>query len=199
MSDLSGQLSPAGTALAEAGIDFSPSMSSAPADHPTRVGDRGIVTSVNISRRKGTRKIPVDSGEIYLDFDYGVAGDAHAGDWHRQVSFLAEESIAVARNAGLDVQEGDFAENITTEGLDLKGMPVGTKVRVGEALVEISQIGKICHRKCAIYYLAGDCIFPREGIFGWVMEPGIVRNGDSMEVVEVGRGDVHRTIADKPL
>lgn len=190
-------ISPAGAALEEAGIGFAPIMESAPADHPTRVGDRGTVTSVNISQRKGTRKVPVDA--VHLDRDSGVAGDAHAGNWHRQVSFLAEESIAVAQDRGLDVKEGDFAENITTEGLDLKGMPLGTRLRVGTALVEISQIGKVCHRKCAIYYLAGDCIFPREGIFGWVVEPGDVKAGDAVEVVEVGEGNVHRELSQTPL
>ena len=193
------ELSAAGRALADAGVEFAPTMSSAPADHPTRVGDAGTVTSVNVSERKGMRKTPVESGVITLVRDHGVAEDAHAGNWHRQVSFLAEESIAVAREAGLDVKEGDFAENITTEGIDLKGMPVGTRVRVGEAEVEISQIGKVCHTRCAIYYLAGDCIFPREGIFGWVVEPGTVRVGDRMEVLSVGTGEVHRQVSDKPL
>ena len=154
---------------------------------------------MNVSKRKGTRKAPVESGLVTLVRDFGVEEDAHAGNWHRQVSFLAEESIAVAREMGLDVAEGDFAENITTEGIDLKGMPVGTRVRVGEAEVEISQIGKVCHKRCAIYYLAGDCIFPREGIFGWVVEPGKVRVGDRIEVVSVGTGEVHREVSDKPL
>lgn len=197
MAEPQGGVSPAGAALEEAGIPFAPVMESAPADHPTRVGDRGTVTSVNVSQRKGTRKAPVAS--VHLDADYGVSGDAHAGDWHRQVSFLAEESIAVAQERGLDVKEGDFAENITTEGLALKEMPLGTRLRVGDALVEVSQIGKVCHRKCAIYYLAGDCIFPREGIFGWVVEPGDVKAGDAVEVVEVGEGEVHRALSQTPL
>lgn len=197
MGEPTGKLSPAGAALEQAGIDFAPVMESAPADHPTAVGDRGTVTSVNTSQRKGTRKTPVEA--IHLDRDSGVDGDAHAGNWHRQVSFLAEESIAVARDAGLDVKEGDFAENVTTEGIDLKGMPLGTRLRVGQALVEVSQIGKVCHRKCAIYYLAGDCIFPREGIFGWVVEPGDVKPGDAVEVVEVGEGSVHHVVSDTPL
>lgn len=163
------------------------------------VGDRGIVLSVNTSEKKGTRKTPVSSGIIVLDGDFGVHGDAHAGDWHRQVSFLAEESIDIARGQGLDVGNGDFGENITTQGIDLKSLPLGTRLTVGTALVEVSQIGKICHRKCAIYYLAGDCIFPREGVFGWVVEPGEVHVGDAVEVVEVGTGDVHRQVSDKPL
>ena len=162
-------------------------------------GDVGIVKSVNISPKKGMRKAPVESGAIELVTDFGVAEDAHAGDWHRQVSFLAEESIDVARAHGLDVGYGDFAENITTSGINIKGMPLGTIVKVGTATVEISQIGKVCHTRCAIYYLAGDCIFPREGIFGWVVEPGEVRVGDEIRIVRLGEGEVHRALSDKPL
>ena len=164
-----------------------------------KVGDVGTVLSVNTSARKGTRKKPTESGSIELVADYGVAEDAHAGDWHRQVSFLAEESIQVARDHGLDVGFGDFAENITTQGINIKGMPLGTQLAVGTAIVEVSQIGKICHTRCAIYYLAGDCIFPREGIFGWVVEPGIVRAGDEVRVLALGEGEVHRALSDKPL
>jgi MOSC domain-containing protein YiiM len=162
-------------------------------------GDIGIVKSVNTSPKKGMRKSPAASGVIQLAADYGVTDDAHAGDWHRQVSFLAEESIQVARDHGLDVGYGDFAENITTSGINVKGMPLGTLLRVGTATVEVSQIGKICHTRCAIYYLAGDCIFPREGIFGWVVEPGEVRVGDEVRILKLGDGEVHRTLSDKPL
>ena len=162
-------------------------------------GDVGIVRSVNTSPKKGMRKAPVPDGAIRLVADFGVAEDAHAGDWHRQVSFLAEESIQVARDHGLDVGYGDFAENITTSGINIKGMPLGTLLRVGTATVEVSQIGKVCHTRCAIYYLAGDCIFPREGIFGWVVEPGEVRVGDEVRVLELGEGEVHRALSDKPL
>ena len=162
-------------------------------------GDTGIVVSVNTSPKKGMRKAPVESGVIGLAADFGVEGDAHAGDWHRQVSFLAEESIQVAIDNGLDVGYGDFAENITTKGINIKEMPLGTIVKVGTATVEISQIGKICHNRCAIYYLAGDCIFPREGVFGWVVEPGEVRVGDEVCVLKLGEGEVHRAVSDKPL
>ncbi len=162
-------------------------------------GDTGTVMSVNTSPKKGMRKAPVESGVIRLTADFGVEGDAHAGDWHRQVSFLAEESIQVARDNGLDVGYGDFAENITTKGINIKEMPLGTLVQVGTAKVEISQIGKVCHTRCAIYYLAGDCIFPREGVFGWVVEPGEVRTGDEMRVLRLGSGEVHRAVSDKPL
>ena len=164
-----------------------------------QVGDVGTVLSVNIAPKKGMRKAPVESGAIELVSDFGVADDAHAGDWHRQVSFLAEESIQVARDHGLDVGYGDFAENITTSGINIKGMPLGTRLQVGTAIVEVSQIGKICHTRCAIYYLAGDCIFPREGIFGWVVEPGVVRVGDEVRILELGEGEVHRELSDKPL
>ena len=164
-----------------------------------QVGDVGTVLSVNIAPKKGMRKAPVESGAIELVADFGVADDAHAGDWHRQVSFLAEESIQVARDHGLDVGYGDFAENITTSGINIKGMPLGTRLQVGTAIVEVSQIGKICHTRCAIYYLAGDCIFPREGIFGWVVEPGVVRVGGEVRILALGEGEVHRALSDKPL
>lgn len=163
-----------------------------------QVGDVGVILSVNTSVRTGQRKKPVPEGVIRLAADFGVEGDAHAGDWHRQVSFLAEESIDAARACGLDVGWGDFAENITTKGINIKGLPLGTLVRVGNATVEISQIGKTCHVRCAIYYLAGDCIFPREGVFGWVVEPGEVRVGDTMEVLRLGEGEVHRERRDTP-
>jgi MOSC domain-containing protein YiiM len=153
----------------------------------------GTVTSVNISARKGTRKTPLESGAARILPGLGVEGDAHAGDWHRQVSFLAEESIEKARDLGLDVKEGDFAENITTEGIDLPAIPIGTLLRVGDAQVEISQIGKVCHTRCAIYHLAGDCIFPREGIFSVVRKEGTVKIGDPVEVLEWGTGNCDAT------
>lgn len=181
-------------------VDTSAEMKSAPALHPTRKGDTGTITSVNISEKKGTRKHPTANKTISLIHDFGVQDDAHAGHWHRQVSLLAEESIHVAQDRGLDVKEGDFGENITTEGIDLKGMPLGTRVRLGsDAEIEISQIGKVCHRRCAIYYLAGDCIFPHEGIFGWVVKPGVVHAGDTIEVVSVGDGTVHHVVSENPF
>ena len=149
----------------------------------------GHVRSVNVSERKGTRKKPVESGQIHIDPHHGVTGDAHAGDWHRQVSLLAWESIEKARAMGLDVKEGDFAENITTEGMDLLALPLGTQVKIGdEVTLELSQIGKVCHKKCAIYYLAGDCIFPREGVSFVALRGGEVRVGDAVEVVKTGEG-----------
>jgi MOSC domain-containing protein YiiM len=140
------------------------------------------VTSVNLSERKTVRKTRGAAGTLVAG--HGFEGDAHAGDWHRQVSLLAEESIASMRAKGLDVDAGDFAENITTRGIDLVALPVGTRLKVGETLLEVSQIGKECHTKCAIYYQAGDCVMPREGIFAVVIEGGHVKTGDPIEVVE---------------
>ena len=149
---------------------------------------RGRVRSINVSKRKGTRKTPCEGGATVVAHR-GLATDAHAGDWHRQVSLLAWESIEKARATGLDVVEGDFAENVTTEGIDLLALPLGTRVRIGEdVLLELSQIGKVCHTKCAIYHLAGDCIFPREGIFFVALEGGAINVGDPVEVVSLGDG-----------
>ena len=137
------------------------------------------IVSIAISREKGTRKTPVTEARVVTD--HGLADDAHAGAWHRQVSFLAQEEIEKARAKGLDVSFGDFAENIATTGVDWKTIPVGTKVRLGDhVLVEITQIGKKCHSKCAIYQMAGDCIMPREGVFARVLEGGIIRAGDQI-------------------
>jgi MOSC domain-containing protein YiiM len=143
---------------------------------------KGQVVSVNISRKKSVRKKPVGQGR--LKKGYGFLGDAHAGDWHRQVSLLALESIEKMQKQGLKVKPGDFAENITTQGLELLSLPVGTKIRVGKSvLLEVSQVGKVCHTKCAIYYQAGDCVMPREGIFAQVLEEGEVKAGDQIEVL----------------
>ncbi len=155
----------------------------------------GTVTSVNLSAKKTVRKTPGESGT--LEFDRGFVGDAHAGDWHRQVSLLAQESIDSMVAKGLDVGAGDFAENITTTGIDLMTLPIGSVLRVGDdAVIEISQIGKVCHTKCAIYFQAGDCVMPREGIFAVVREPGDVNVGDRVEVVSLGDGTCDRTPAE---
>ena len=139
------------------------------------------IVSIAISTKKGTRKEQVNEG-ILVD-DFGLKGDAHAGKWHRQVSFLASESIEKARVQGLDVSFGDFAENISTQGIDWKKIPVGTKVQLGNsAVVEITQIGKECHNKCAIYYQAGDCIMPKEGIFGRVLKGGTIHCEDDISI-----------------
>ena len=139
------------------------------------------IVSIATSRKKGTRKTMVDSALILRD--HGLEGDAHAGDWHRQVSLLATESIEKARQMGLDVTFGDFAENIATSGLDLPNLPVGTRLKLGDAVIlEISQIGKECHKKCAIFYQAGDCIMPREGVFAKVIEGGAIACNDGIEI-----------------
>jgi MOSC domain-containing protein YiiM len=135
------------------------------------------VVSIAMSKKKGTRKTLVE--EAVLVKEHGLEGDAHAGQWHRQVSFLASESIEGAREKGLDVAFGDFAENIATEGIDWLSVPVGARLKVGDSVeLEITQIGKECHKKCAIYYQAGDCIMPREGVFARVLEGGTIRRGD---------------------
>ena len=163
----------------------------------TEVGQKGVVRATCISKRKGTRKESVPEG-IEVVAHFGVKDDAHASsDWHRQVSLLAWESIERAQAMGLDVKEGDFAENFCTEGIDVMHMPMGTQVRIGDdVLVEISQIGKVCHTRCAIYYLAGDCIFPREGVFGVVLNGGTVKPGDTIEVLKVGDGACQYSPAD---
>lgn len=141
----------------------------------------GKVVAVCISLNKGERKTPVEAVE--LKEEHGIVGDAHAGPWHRQVSLLAQESIDKMRALGLDVTTGDFAENITTEGVDLPKLPIGTHLNVGETELEVTQIGKECHTRCAIFYQAGDCVMPKEGIFARVLRGGTVRPGDSIEVI----------------
>jgi len=139
----------------------------------------GKVIAVCISTNKGERKTPVAAVE--LREEHGIVGDAHAGPWHRQVSLLARESIDKMRVLGLDVTTGDFAENLTTEGVDLLTLPIGTRLSVGETELEVTQIGKECHTRCAIYHQAGDCVMPKEGIFARVLRGGIVRPGDEVK------------------
>ena len=141
---------------------------------------QGKITAVCISTNKGERKAPVESAE--LREEHGIVGDAHAGPWHRQVSLLARESIEKMRALGLDVSNGDFAENLTTEGIDLLALPVGTRFCVGETELEVTQIGKECHTRCAIYYQAGDCVMPKEGIFARVVRGGTVQPGDPVSL-----------------
>jgi len=146
---------------------------------------RGTIIAVCTSRKKGVRKKNV--GEAELKADWGIVGDAHAGHWHRQVSLLAMESIEKMRQRGLNVGPGSFAENLTTQGLDLLSLPIGSRVRVGEEVVlEITQHGKVCHDRCAIYEMAGDCVMPREGVFAKVLRGGQVKAGDKIEFLEEG-------------
>ncbi|KNZ68995.1 MOSC domain-containing protein [Thermincola ferriacetica] len=143
----------------------------------------GKIVAVCTSEKKGTRKKNVGAGRLIIG--HGLEGDAHAGPWHRQVSLLALESIEKMRQKGLDVNPGDFAENLTTQGIGLTDLPLGTKLKIGEkAIGEVTQIGKVCHDRCAIYYQAGDCVMPREGIFIRVLKEGTVKVGDTIEVIK---------------
>ncbi|ACL04339.1 MOSC domain containing protein [Desulfatibacillum aliphaticivorans] len=143
------------------------------------------IVSIAYSKKKGTRKTCVQ--EALLIKEHGLENDAHAGPWHRQVSFLSAEAIDWAKDKGLDVGFGDFAENISTTGIDWKNAPIGSRFRLGkEAVVEITQIGKECHKKCAIYYQAGDCIMPREGVFARVLNGGSITVGDGIEELPGG-------------
>jgi len=143
----------------------------------------GEVVAVCLSPEKGMRKR--DAGHGLLVVASGLAGDAHAGPGERQVSLLADESVDKMRSLGLDVGPGDFAENLTVRGLDLCALPVGTCLRVGnEALLRLTRIGKECHSRCSIYFQAGDCVMPREGVFAEVLSGGEVRCGDRIEVVD---------------
>ena len=144
---------------------------------------RGTVVSINISEKKGTPKKSLEQGRLIEDF--GFEGDAHAGKWRRQVSLLGVESIEKAKYGPTNgLCHGVFAENITTEGIELYTLPVGTRLKVGECLIEISQIGKECHEGCAISKLVGQCVMPREGVFAVVLRGGIVRPGDAIETEE---------------
>ena len=144
----------------------------------------GTVKAICISEKKGEQKH--DIGEATLVKDHGIEGDAHAGNWHRQVSLLAVESVAkVQAVLNFDLKAGDFAENILTEGIVLYTLPVGTKLTMGEAEAEVTQIGKECHHGCAIRELAGDCVMPREGIFVKILKGGKIKTGDSIQVTEL--------------
>jgi MOSC domain-containing protein YiiM len=139
------------------------------------------VIATCISEKKGERKTPVEA--VTLRENHGIVGDAHSGEWHRQVSLLATESIEKMRKLGLDVDSGDFAENITTSGIELVSLPIGTRLQVGQALLEVTQIGKECHTRCAIYHQAGDCVMPKEGIFAKVITGGDIRPQDELQVI----------------
>lgn len=141
------------------------------------------VTAVNISREKGVRKESVPY--IDLKLRHGIVSDAHAGDWHRQISLLADESVDTMRKAcPIELDAGIFAENINTRGITLKTLPVGTRLRVGETELEVTQIGKQCHNDCAIKKATGKCVMPTEGIFAVVVKEGRVRPGDEIEVLK---------------
>ncbi len=142
----------------------------------------GTIKAISISEKRGTRKSNVASARLKTDF--GIEGDAHGGDWHRQISLLAAESIAKMKAKGADVGPGDFAENITTDRIDLLSLDMGGRLRLGAtAEIEITQFGKECHTRCEIFKQVGDCVMPREGIFAKVIKPGPIKPGDSIEVL----------------
>jgi MOSC domain-containing protein YiiM len=143
---------------------------------------RGTIKAISISDQKGTKKYNVAQGDLKIDC--GIVGDAHAGSWHRQVSLLAVESIDKMIEMGAKVSPGDFAENITTEGVELRSLKMGSRLRLGgEAEVELTQFGKECHTRCEIFERVGDCIMPTEGVFAKVIKAGAIRVGDEIEVM----------------
>lgn len=148
----------------------------------TDMNNIGKVISINISERKGTIKKPVE--KAMFKQNCGIEGDAHAGDWHRQISLLGNESVDKVRQKGFDdLVPGVFAENITTEGITLYELPIGTKLKIGNTIQEVTQIGKKCHNACEIKTKVGDCVMPREGIFTKVIEDGEVKVGDTIEII----------------
>ncbi len=141
------------------------------------------IKAISVSTKKGTQKTNVSEAELKVDC--GIVGDAHAGQWHRQISLLAFESIEKMIAMGAKVSPGNFAENITTEGIDLLALSMGSKLRLGDSVeLEITQFGKKCHSHCEIFHQVGDCIMPREGIFGKVVAPGHIKVGDAIEVLD---------------
>ena len=130
------------------------------------------ILSINISEKTGVQKKPME--RALLKSNHGIVGDAHAGPWHRQVSLLADEDIETMRGKGIDLNSGDFAENITTRGVALSDLPVGTRLNLGECEIEVTQIGKECHHGCAIFQVVGDCVMPRKGIFARVIKGGTI-------------------------
>lgn len=141
------------------------------------------VAAICISEVRGIQKHEIESAHFRVD--HGIDGDAHAGNWHRQISLLSVESVAkLQEKISFKLKNGDFAENVLVEGMAVSALPVGTKLKIGEALCEVTQIGKECHADCAIRKAAGDCVMPREGIFVKVLASGDVKKGDPIEVAE---------------
>ena len=140
----------------------------------------GRVVAVCTSTAKGIQKTQQES--VKLLPEWGIKDDAHAGAWHRQVSHLSYEAIEAFKARGADVDHGAFGENLVVEGFDLKALPIGTQLTIGDCLVEVTQIGKECHNHCAIYHSMGDCIMPREGIFVKVLRGGVVTPGTAVEI-----------------
>jgi MOSC domain-containing protein YiiM len=141
------------------------------------------VVGISISQKKGVPKVNIPQGEFIIN--HGIKGDAHAGNWHRQVSFLGMESIDAMTQMGIEgLRSGNFAENITTEGIRLYELPIGTQFRIHDVLFEVTQIGKECHQHCEIFHQVGDCIMPREGIFAKVLKGGTAQPGDALIVLD---------------
>lgn len=141
----------------------------------------GIVKAICTSEKKGVQKINVHTGNLIEN--YGIEGDAHAGNWHRQVSLLSYDKVEAFRSKGAPVVDGSFGENILVEGIDFKTLPIGTKFKCNDVVLEMTQIGKECHSGCAIYNVMGDCIMPREGVFAIVLKGGIIKEGDMLEIM----------------
>lgn len=141
----------------------------------------GAVKAICISEKKGVQKVNVHTANLVEN--HGIEGDAHAGNWHRQVSLLSYDKVEAFRSKGAPVVDGSFGENILVEGIDFKTLPIGTHFQCNEVLMELTQIGKECHSGCAIYQVMGDCIMPREGVFAIVLKGGTISEGDMLEIV----------------
>lgn len=147
----------------------------------------GKIMAVCISEKRGTQKKNIE--KVRLIENFGLEGDAHGGNWHRQVSLLSYEKVRVFEEKGISVEDGAFGENLLVEGFDFKTLPVGTRFRCGDVLLEMTQIGKECHSHCEIYQAVGDCIMPREGVFARVLYGGEIQIGDEMEIVPSSDSD----------
>lgn len=147
----------------------------------------GKIMAVCISEKRGTQKKNIE--KVRLIENFGLEGDAHGGNWHRQVSLLSYEKVRAFEEKGISVEDGAFGENLLVEGFDFKTLPVGTRFRCGEALLEMTQIGKECHSHCEIYQAVGDCIMPREGVFAKVLHGGVIQIGDELEIVPSSDSD----------
>lgn len=147
----------------------------------------GKIMAVCISEKRGTQKKNI--GKVRLIENFGLEGDAHGGNWHRQVSLLSYEKVRAFEEKGISVEDGAFGENLLVEGFDFKTLPVGTRFRCGEVLLEMTQIGKECHSHCEIYQAVGDCIMPREGVFARVLHGGMIQIGDELEIVPSSDSD----------
>ena len=147
----------------------------------------GKIMAVCISEKRGTQKKNIE--KVRLIENFGLEGDAHGGNWHRQVSLLSYEKVRAFEEKGISVEDGAFGENLLVEGFDFKTLPVGTRFRCGEVLLEMTQIGKECHSHCEIYQAVGDCIMPREGVFARVRHGGMIQIGDELEIVPSSDSD----------